>query len=140
MTIPFSKSFPTRKTANEDQETDTYLVTMVNEVQDAYDELARGINGEFRSSYENQRKNWTPVLKGTTKAGTFIYNHQIGWVFRQGLIVDVWGDVNFSANGGATGSLYVELPYKVGLTDQKPFVGECQSSLITYVQVRQIFT
>ena len=97
-----------------------------------YEQLAQGINGDIRADFGKGRQLWTPILKGTGTAGTFTYNHQAGWTLRRGLITDVWGDVSWSSAGTAAGNLFVELPYKVALSNQKPFVGVVQSSVFTY--------
>ena len=76
-------------------------------------------------------KQFLPTLDGSTP-GTFTYTHQTGWVLRQGLMVDVWVDVEWSATGTAAGDLFVELPYKVAVSEQMPFVGIVQPSAITY--------
>ena len=47
-------------------------------------------------------------------------------------MVDAWGDISWTGVGGATGNLFVELPYKVALTDNMPFVGVVQPSAFAY--------
>lgn len=128
MAIPKSKNFTTKKSFENKQEVDNYVLQIVYELQDMYNELSDGINGNIKSSYGVQKEQWTPVLKGTTISGTFTYTTQVGWVFRQGLLVDAWGDLSWTASGGATGNLYVELPYKVANSTGSPFIGVVRSS------------
>lgn len=97
-----------------------------------YEELAQGINGDIRSNAASTSVQWTPTLQGATTAGTFTYTSQIGWAYRQGLFVDLFFDVVWSAAGTAAGNLYLQLPYEVATSSQKPFVGVVQSSGITY--------
>lgn len=131
MTLPTSKSFPTRKD-KEDPVTREYILELIYELQDQYDELSEGINGSIKSSYQQQREYWTPVLKGTTVPGSPTYTRQVGWVLRHGIIVDVWADVIWTANGGAAGTLYIELPYKVANTDGFPFIGHAQPAGLAF--------
>ena len=128
MTVPTNIVLPLRRDFGTKEDIDKYLVDLIFELQQMYEQLASGINGDIKSSYYLQRQQWTPILKGATTAGTFTYSHQIGWVFRQGLIVDVWFDILWTNQAGAAGNLYVELPYKVAVSDQKPFVGVLQTA------------
>lgn len=100
-------------------------------LQRMYESIAEAVNGTIRGNVFNNWQNWTPTLAGTSTPGTFTYTHQVGWVLRQGIIVDVWFDVLWSAKGSAAGNLYVELPYKVAVSSEKPFVGVVQHSNIT---------
>lgn len=132
MTLPTNIILPQRKDFGSPQEMGSYLDDLIFELQRMYEQLAQGINGDIRASAFTQREQWVPVLKGTTNPGSFTYNHQIGWVLRRGLGVDVWFDISWSAQSGATGNLYIELPYRVAITDQKPFSETLQTSNITY--------
>jgi len=123
-----SKFLPTKNEFSDKKEVDNYITEMVYELQDMYNELTENVDGSIKSSFYQQKELWTPVLNGTTVSGTFTYTNQIGWVFRQGLLVDVWGDLAWTAAGTATGNLYVELPYKVANTTGSPFVGASQIS------------
>jgi len=132
MTVPKSIFLPTKKDGNGDEGSDKYLLEMIYEVQRMYDNLAKGINGDIKSSFLSQKQNWTPTLEGTGVTGTFTYTNQYGWVLRQGLMVDVWADIWWTASGGATGNLYVVLPYIVANSSGGPFVGSVQSSIFAY--------
>ncbi len=138
MTLPSNIIFPLRGDFSDLNDIDRYLKDLVFELQRMYENLAQGVNGDIRGSAYTQRNEWTPILNGTTISGTFTYNHQIGWVLRRGLWIDVFGDVSWSAVGLATGNLFVELPYKVANSDQKPFVGIVQSSVVAYTGGTQI--
>jgi hypothetical protein len=97
-----------------------------------YEDVVENVNGEIQADVYVQRNQWTPILAGTTGAGDFTYDHNVGWSLRQGLNTEVWFDVSWSATGGATGNLFLELPYQVAVSLQKPFVGVCQSSVLAY--------
>ena len=116
------------------EELEKYLRELVFSLQRMYEDVAQGINGDIRADFSEPDRSWTPILKDTANSGTtFTYDHQKGWVLRQGLLVDVWFDVEWTANTGAiTGNMYIELPYKVAVTDEKPFVGIVQPSVFTY--------
>lgn len=132
MTIPSNIIFPLRGDFSDLNDIDRYLRDLTFELQRMYENLAQGVNGDIRASAFTQRSEWTPILRGTTIEGTFTYTHQIGWVLRQGLITDVWFDVEWSGSGIAAGNLYLELPYLVANSDEKPFSSALQTSTIAY--------
>ena len=132
MTLPSTITFPLRGDFEDFEDVDRYLHDLTFELQRMYEQLSQGVNGTVRSDTALQRSNWTPTLFGTTVAGTFTYNHQIGWVQRTGNITDIWFDVSWSASGAAAGNLFLELPYKVANSAQKPFSSALQTSLISY--------
>ncbi len=132
MTLPSHIIFPLRKDLSDPSDINRYVVDLTYVLQRMYEDLAQGINGDIRASSFTERNQWTPVLKGTTADGTFTYTHQVGWALRQGLLVDTWFDIDWTSSGGATGDLYIELPYKVAITDQKPFSSALQTSTIDY--------
>ena len=93
-----------------------------------YADIVQNVNGDIR--------NFTAKVSGTTSAGVGTYDHQIGWYLRQGLMVDVWFDVEWTAHTG-TGNLFLNLPYKVFNTrsptaTNKPFVGVLQPDTVTF--------
>lgn len=135
MTVPTNWNFPLhaeRILSEEHTEQEKHWREFIFSVQRMYEELAQGINGNIRSDSLEPGRMWTPTLQGTGTAGTFTYDHQIGWVFRQGIFVDIFFDIQWTAAGTAAGNLYVELPYITAVSSEKPFVGVVQSSVITY--------
>lgn len=132
MTLPTSNIYPAVTTFRAMDDLTKYLRDLVFALEDRDEQLADAINGDIRGNAFTQREQWTPVLKGATTAGTFTYTHQIGWVYRQGLLVDVWFDILWTAQAGAAGNLYVELPYRVAVSAGKPFVGPLQTATIGY--------
>lgn len=109
-----------------------YLRELSVSLQDMYASMAANVNGDFKADSFIQRDQWTPRLAGTSSTGSFTYTHNVGWVLRKGIMTDIWFDIQWTASGGAAGNLYVELPYKVAVSEEKPFVGVCQSSGLTY--------
>lgn len=101
---------------------DVYLNKLVDELEENLTQINTQINGTIRSNSSEENKIWTPTLKGTTTEGTYGYSAQNGTVYRQGLIVDVWGEIAWTTSTG-TGNLYVELPYVVAESSGSPFVG-----------------
>lgn len=132
MTIPKSNDLPKQKNFESSEEVNKYVSTLVGKLEKQYEDLAAGINGQTKSSYQVQQENWTPILKGTNVAGSPTYTRQKGFSFRQGLITDIWADIIWTASGGAAGSIYIELPYKVAITDGFPFVASAQLAGITF--------
>ncbi len=137
MTLPENIIFPLHSEmidSNDPEALDNYLRELVFTLQTMYRKLAYGINGNIRADFSEPGRTWTPILRDTANAGTtFTYVHQIGWAFRQGIFVDVWADVEWSANtGDITGDMYLELPYKVARTNEMPFVGVLQPSIFAF--------
>jgi len=137
MTLPTNIIFPLRTDmlrSGNPEDLDRYMRELIFSLQSMYEQLAQGINGDIRSDFSQESRTWTPILKDTANSGTtFTYDHQTGWVYRQGLFVDVWCDVEWTANSGAiTGNMYIELPYEVANTNNIPFVGVVQPSVFTF--------
>ena len=129
MTLPERISLPPYRIREGDNQ--QYFFELTNTLENMYADMVDVLNGTTRRNVDPGRSNWTPILKGTTIAGTFTYTHQVGWVLRQGLITDCWFDVEWSSAGAATGNLALTLPYKVALVDEMPFVGILQISNVT---------
>ncbi len=111
-----------------------YFRDLVKKLQDDYSTIVGNVNGSIRTDTDFGNTKWEPVVVDSANAGTtFTYTHQVGWVLRQGLIVDVWFDVLWTGNtGNITGNMTIELPYKAAITEEKPFVGLIQSSVFAY--------
>lgn len=101
MSLPSDMVFP-------DNEMSGYL-------QEMYLRLSENINGKIRSYAENDSSIWKPHVGSSSP---ITYTQQVGWIFRQGLLTDIWVDIIFS---GKASSLI--LPYKVIKTEGNPFVG-----------------
>tara|TARA_R110002126_G_scaffold77229_5_gene192677 strand:- start:3489 stop:4058 length:570 start_codon:yes stop_codon:yes gene_type:complete len=137
MTLPETIVFPLhseRILTGDPKDLDKYLRELVFSLQSMYEDLAQGINGDVRADFSEPNRKWTPLLKDTANSGTtFTYDHQVGWVKRIGTLVDVWFDIKWTVNSGdITGNMFIELPYKVAVTNQKPFVGLLQPSIFAY--------
>ena len=113
---------------------DRYIRDLVLKLQNNYSDVAEAINGQFRRDTDIGNHQWKPVIKDSvTDTTTFNYTHQTGWVLRQGVLVDVWFDVQWGSESGTIGgNMILELPYQVAITNNKPFVGVLQSSVFTY--------
>ena len=140
MTLPTTNVYPLVTTFRSADDINKYLRDLVFALEDRDDQIADAINGEIRGNAFVQRENWTPTLKGATTPGSFTYTQQVGWVFRQGLFTDVWFDIIWTNSGAAAGNLYVELPYRVALSNGKPFVGTLQTSTINYGAGQSVLT
>lgn len=141
MTVPENWNFPLhveRFTSLKGEERERAWREMVFDLKRMYEELAYGINGNLRSYASGSPSVWTPTLDGST-TGTFTYDHQVGWVWRKGFYVELWYDVKWTAVGTAANNLYLQLPYEVATTAQKPFIGPVQSSGVTYTGGTNLF-
>lgn len=128
MTLPIQIHLPLDEEkiiSGESEKLADYMRELIHSLEDMYEDLTESINGNTES--------YIPTLKDTASAATYTYTHQQGWYLRQGLMVDYWFDVEWSAvAGGPSGNLYIELPYTVFDAQEKPFVGVIQSSTLTY--------
>ena len=132
MTLPTDNIYPIVTEFEDMEDARQYLLNLVFNLETRDEQIADEINGLIQGSSLVQQENWTPVLMGTTAAGTFTYTNQIGWSFRQGLLTDVWFDILWTAQSGATGNLFIELPYQVASSNGKPFVGPLQTETLSY--------
>lgn len=102
------------------------------EIEDLYSTVAREVNGRVES--------YTPALSGSTTAGTVTYTTQTGWYYRQGLMVDYWFDVVWSAwAGGPAGNIQLTLPYKTFNAATTVWVGECTATSLTLANASDTF-
>jgi hypothetical protein len=133
MTIPSTTILPlhSERIKQGGDELDKYLRELVTTLQKQYEEVAQGINGDFRSNFDEDSKKYTPTVSGSTSDGSGTYTHQIGWVHRRGVLVDYWFDIRWSAHTG-TGDLEVDLPYLSIETEQYPFVCHVSVQNITF--------
>ena len=129
MTLPVTTILPVPK-VTDDPELEKYLNELTSTLQQQYEDIAQATNGSIKNNAESGGNSYIPVLQGSTP-GTFTYTHQIGWILRKGLMVDVWGDILWSA-ATATGDLFVKLPYKAAISAQMPFVGVVQPIDLAY--------
>ena len=130
MTLPTNIDLPLRVNYQDQEDIDRYIRDLVFELQTMYEKIAQNVNGFIRNNAETDQAQWKPTLAGTV-AGDFTYTQQIGWSIRQGIYTQLFFDISWSATT-ATGSLYLELPYKVTISSQTPFVGALQPSSINF--------
>jgi hypothetical protein len=132
--IPSQIVLPYHEFDIQDRKLAAYIKELIVQLERAYETTARNVNGDIRSDQSTQTPAFTPTIRSSNNdQGTITYTHQTGWVFRQGLLVDVWFDVQWSAASGTpTGNLILDLPYEVANSSNKPFVGTCQASNITF--------
>lgn len=120
---------------------EAYLRELVFSLQTMYEDIAVNVNGAFLSNFDQQRFQWVPTLKDTADSTTtFTYDHQVGWAFRQGLLIDLWFDIQWTgvSAGTTNGNMYIDLPFEVidstisTSSTEKPFVGVLQPSAFAY--------
>jgi len=133
LTIPEKIIFPEYPEAGNEnpQAVNDYNRQMVRTLTSSYEEIATAVNGDIRNDQDTDSRQYVPTISGGTAVGIGTYTHQTGWVFRQGIIIDVWFDIRWSAHTG-TGTLLVNLPYLSALSDNFPFVGSIQAANITF--------
>ena len=131
MTLPTDIILPLPRDYKNEDNPDKYTQDLVFELQNMYEQIANNVNGFIRNNADVDSSQWIPTISGTTGAGSTTYTNQIGWVLRQGIMVDVWGDLSWSATT-ASGNLFIDLPYIVTKSSEIPFVGCVQTSSFTY--------
>lgn len=130
MTLPTDIILPEPEDFNEDAQ--EYISNLTEKLEMMYSNISNNVNGNFRNYADTDGSQWIPTLGGTTSTGTYTYTTQIAWVYRQGIMVDVWANISWTATT-ATGFIVVDLPYGVILSDaQLTFIGECNTSLIAF--------
>lgn len=137
MTLPTTNILPiqTEKIEAGGKDLSGYMRELVFTLERQYEDLAQTVNGSTRRSVDEGNVKWEPTVVDSLGGITFTYDHQVGNVLRQGLMVDVWFDVSWSAvaTGVITaGKMEIELPYKVALISEMPFVGVVQPSVFTF--------
>lgn len=134
MTLPSNFLFPEPPENLENEDLKKYLKELNFSLKRMYEDVATNSNGVQRRSEQVGRENWLPVLKGNTLPGNFTYTLRYGTALRRGILVDAWFHIGWSAIGGATGQLILELPYKVANapTNIAPFVGVVRPANLTY--------
>jgi len=133
MTIPFTTILPlhSERIKQGGDELDRYIRELIATLQRQYEDVAQAVNGDIRSSVDIDSKKYTPTVSGATTAGTGTYVHQVGWVYRQGLLVDVFIDIRWNAHTGS-GILQIDLPYLCTESAENPFVCVVSSENITF--------
>lgn len=130
MTLPSELILPLRSDYTQD-DLDRYFRDYTFAIQDSYQQVAENVNGSIRNNADTADGSaWIPTLNGTT-SGTFTYSQQVGWSVRSGIFTELFFDIIWSATTAA-GDLYLELPYKVTLSDGMPFVGVLQPSSLSF--------
>lgn len=130
MSLPTNINLPLRINYQDEADINRYLADLVYELQNMYENIVDNVNGFIRNEAEVDQAKWTPTLAGTG-GGSFTYTSQYGWSVRQGIYTELFADVSWSATT-ATGNLYLELPYRVTITNGMPFVGIIQPSNVTF--------
>lgn len=123
MTLPSQFNFPQLPSQDEPEKLYQYLKEQRFELTQMYEQMVFNINGSFRSYADTGGDNWTPTLSGSSTTGSFEpYTTQVGWSIRSGIITELWFDIVWTTTT-ATGTLQLDLPYKVALSDGSPFIG-----------------
>lgn len=131
MSLPSQISLPSKQDYQEEDSLNSYDSDLRTSVEKMYEDIVESVNGNIRNHGEEDPFKWEPTLNGST-AGTFTYTSQYGWSLRQGIYVHLFFDITWSATT-ATGTIYLELPYRVVPSSGMPFVGSVQASNFSYL-------
>jgi len=134
MTLPSTIYIPVKSDdilSGEPEKLDNFFHEYTHIIQEMYEDIAAAVNGNIKNDQSESGNNWVPTLDGSV-SGSFTYVNQTGWVKRQGLMVQVWGDIEWSAPVTATGNLFINLPYKVANSAKMPFMGVVQPSNLAF--------
>jgi len=125
LTLPTSIILPQYRGSEDVAQVVKYQKELVYSLQRMYENVVQNVNGDIRQ--------FTPQVFGATTAGAGTYSSQVGWYLRQGIMVDLWFDVTWTAHTG-NGNLYLQLPYKTfnASTTAIPFVGVLQPDSVTF--------
>ncbi len=131
MTLPTNNILPLHTEAilsGEPEQLEKYMRELVFSLQRRDEDVVQNVNGST--------KEFTPTVSGASTTGSGTYANQTGWYLRQGIMVDIWFDVEWTAHSGI-GNLFLNLPYKTfntraPLETNKPFVGVLQPDSVTF--------
>ena len=129
LTIEYNTTLRVNYQDGEDM--DRYLTDLVGEIQGMYENITDNVNGFIRNNADVDQSQWVPTISSTGVKGTIIYTRQVGWSVRQGIFTELWFDIEWTASGGSTGKMYIDLPYKVTVSDGMPFIGTVQLGSIS---------
>lgn len=124
MTLPTDLIFPMNTDlikAGDPESMQRYLTDLTESLTEMYRQVAENVNGSIKFTQ--------PAVAGNIISGTGTYTRQVGAYLRQGILVDFWFDIEWSAHTG-TGGVVVKLPYKVAKSQVDPWVGNAQTSNI----------
>jgi len=110
---------------------DNNVDDMSLKMKDSYTELARAVNGVVES--------FTPTLYGSTTAGTVTYTTQTGWYYRQGILIDVFFNVQWSNWVGGSGDINLMLPYTVFNSTDDIFNGTVGTNNLNYANASDTY-
>jgi len=131
--IPSSIQLPNHEFAFQDKQASAYMKELIIRLEEMYGSIAGNLNGSFRNDQDSYQPFIPAVRTSNNDEGTVTYDHQTGWVWRSGIMTDVWFDVEWTAASGTpTGNLILDLPYLVANSANKPFVGTAQVDNLTY--------
>jgi hypothetical protein len=130
MTLPTDVIYPLHSDlikAGDPESLELYMRNLVETMTERDRQIVGNVNGNISQ--------FMPEVFGLTVAGqgTYPAESQAGWYLRQGIMVDVWFDVVWSAHTG-NGFMYLRLPYKVAKSPfvlLRPFAGILEQSTIT---------
>ena len=108
-----------------------YFQTLIDTLQKQYEMVAQAINGDIRNNIDQSSRAFIPTASGSTTAGIGTYTRQVAWVLRQGLMVDFWFDLIWTAHTG-TGVLQIDLPYQCIKSSGTPFVNTVSGQSFTF--------
>lgn len=108
-----------------------YMTELILKLERQYEDVAQAINGDISGYLDSGSNKYVPIVEGKTTAGTGTYSNQAGLVLRQGLMVDVWFDVSWTAHTG-TGNTEVSLPYEVADLQDSIFTGHIETRGLTF--------
>lgn len=144
MTLPINYKLPELNDAKSPEQMTSYLQDLTYELQNMYEQTAQNVNGVFRNSGDVDGSEWIPTIYGSTSAGNITYTKQVGWALRQGILTEIWFDIEWTSIGGAAGSINIDIPYKVipnpafaGGFPPQPFNGAAFTSKLNYMTAGQ---
>lgn len=133
MTLPTTSTVPVHsdKIKEGGDDLEGYIQDVVSTMKNQYEDIANSVNGDFRTSAEEGRRQFTPTVRGSSTQGAGTYTTQNAWVLRKGIMVDFWFRITWTGHTGA-GTLQIDLPYLSAQTDNNLFTGEVYTENITF--------
>jgi len=135
VTIPDKSHLPyyDDKIASGGKDLSGYMRELVGALNDQYNGLFQTVTGSISDDLGISGWQYTPIAVGSTAegSGTYVAEHQTSYVMRQGIFVDAYVDIAWTAHTG-TGNLVIEMPYQCVAYDNYPFIGTVMSENLVF--------
>jgi len=135
MTIPDRSNLPyySEQISSGGKDLAEYVRELVSALNTQYNGIYQTISGSVSDDLGVGGWQYIPTVIGSTTegVGTYVADHQTSYVMWQGIFVDAYIDIGWTAHTG-TGDLIIEMPYQCVTYDNYPFIGTVMSENLIF--------